>query len=113
MSEKLHVGSGWEEVTVGDASKRYYRVSVDLGGLIPPIYCRIAENSKPKSERSPSHYMFMSPVDGLDRIGPLVFALVIYKAEALVAQRIDRHALSRSCLRPMNRLRAVGCCRAT
>jgi len=68
MSEKLHVGSGWEEVTVGDASKRYYRVSVDLGGLVPPIYCRIAENSKPKSERSPSHYMFMSPVDGQDRM---------------------------------------------
>lgn len=68
MSEKLHVGSAWEDATAGNPSKRYYGVSVDLGGLVPPMTCRIAENSKPKSERSPSHYMFFSPVDGEDRL---------------------------------------------
>ncbi len=68
MSEKLHVGAAWEETTAGDAGKRYYRVAVDLGGMIPSISCRIAENGKSKSERSPSHIMFFSPVDGDDRV---------------------------------------------
>ncbi len=68
MSEKLHVGSAWEESTANDAAKRYYRVAVDLGGMVPPIHCRIVENSKPKSERSPSHIMFFSPVEGGDRV---------------------------------------------
>jgi uncharacterized protein (DUF736 family) len=68
MSEKLHVGSAWEEATANDPTKRYFRVAVDLGGLVPPIHCRIAENSKPKSERSPSHLMFFSPVDGEGRV---------------------------------------------
>ncbi len=68
MSEKLHVGSAWEEVSANDAAKRYYRVAVDLGGMVPPIHCRIAENSKPKSDRSPSHLMFFSPVGGEDRV---------------------------------------------
>ena len=68
MSEKLHVGSAWQEESAGDPSKRYYGVALDLGGLVPPIHCRIAENSKPKSERSPSHLMFFSPVDGEDRV---------------------------------------------
>lgn len=68
MSEKLHIGAAWEETTVADAEKRYYRVAVDLGGMIPSISCRIVENAKPKSERSPSHIMFFSPVDGDDRV---------------------------------------------
>jgi len=66
MSEKLHVGSAWEQETAGDPSKSYYGVALDLGGLVPPIHCRIAENSKPRSERSPSHFMFFTPVDGED-----------------------------------------------
>ena len=36
--------------------------------MVPPIPCRIVENSKPKSERSPSHLMFFSPVEGEDRM---------------------------------------------
>ena len=68
MSEKLHVGVAWEQETAGDPSKRYYGVALDLGGMVPPIYCRIAENSKPKGDRSPSHMMFFSPVDGEDRM---------------------------------------------
>jgi len=68
MSEKLHVGSAWEEATAGDPSKTYYGVALDLGGLVPPIHCRIAGNSKPKGERSPSHYMFFTPLDGEGRM---------------------------------------------
>jgi len=67
MSEKLHVGAAWKEATASDPNKRYYRVAVDLGGLVPPAYCRIVENSKPKKDLSPTHYMFFSPVDGDDR----------------------------------------------
>lgn len=68
MSEKLHVGSAWEQTTSGDPPRTYYGVALDLGGMVPPIHCRIAENPKPKTERSPSHFMFFSPVDGEDRM---------------------------------------------
>lgn len=68
MFEKVHVGAAWEEATEGDSGRKYYRVAVDLGGMIPSIWCRIAENAKPKSERSPSHVLFFSPVVGDDRV---------------------------------------------
>jgi len=81
MSEKLHVGAAWEETPSGDPSKRYYRVALDLGGLVPPIHCRIAENAKPKSDRSPSHFMFFSPVDGEDRMVGVFWPRKSVKAE--------------------------------
>lgn len=67
MSEKVHVGVAWEEETISDPTKQYYQVALDLGGLMPSISCRIVENGKRKSEGSPSHSMFYSPVDGDDR----------------------------------------------